>query len=209
MRGIVNTLKSRWKSIGALIILYYILKIVLAFTVAKFAGLWLIAEDPVGPADLMVVLSPSSVAHRDIATDLYQNGLAKKILIPDLTLDALDADDPSEVEEPWVDVGAFSMAFPSGVVETLSPNNLEDLVRQLTGYMVEHSLRSAIVLAPSEKTRRIKIILEEDTENTGFRFAMLPVAEGNYNPEEWYLSTHGIKIVVSEYFEVARVLLSD
>ena len=195
---------SRWLRIVALLLIVWVI-------VAWLAARFLIVDKPLSHADVIVVLSGSSVYTERTrrAAEYYRQGLGQRIL---LTNDNLRAEwSSAEQRNPFFYELARTKLIDSGVpsdrVEILAApvTNTYDEAQALRDYALERKLRSLLVVTSAYHSRRALWTLNRVFANSGIEIGMQSVENGEQSPRPltWWLYPRGWQMVVGEYVKNA------
>jgi len=184
----------------------------------RAAGGALVADDPLGPADIIVVASDADGAGVLEAADLVHDGVATRV--------AVFADPPDPVIDrefmrrgiPYEDVGARSTRqlralgvetieqIPRAVVGT------EDEGRVLPEWCDQHRFRSVVVVSTADHSRRLRRVLRRSMKGHQTTVMVRRARFSSFDPERWWRSREGIRTGVVEIqkllLDVARHPLS-
>ena len=200
---------ARWLRLVALLLIVWVI-------VAWLAARLLIVDTPLNQADVIVVLSGSSVyterTHR--AAEYYRQGLGQRIL---LTNDNLRGEwSSSEQRNPFFYERArdnlLLLGVPEDRVEVIPQpvTNTYDEAEALRQNAVAHGLRSLLVVTSAYHSRRALWTLERVFGGTGIAISLQSVETGEQTPSPftWWLHFRGWRMVVGEYVKNAYYRLS-
>ena len=200
---------ARWLRLVALLLIVWVI-------VAWLAARFLIVDTPLNQADVIVVLSGSSVYTERTrrAAEYYRQGLGQRIL---LTNDNLRGEwSSAEQRNPFFYELARTKLIDSGVpsdrVEILSVpvTNTYDEALALRDYALARKLRSLLVVTSAYHSRRALWTLNRVFASTGIEIGVQSVENGEQSPRPltWWLYPRGWKMVVGEYVKNAYYRLS-
>lgn len=198
-----------WFRLIALLLIVWVL-------VAWLAARFLIVDTPLNRADVIVVLSGSSVYGERTrrAADYYRQGLGQHIL---LTNDNLRGEwSSAEQRNPFFYERARTSLIDAGVpsdrVEILAVpvTNTYDEAQALRDYALARKLRSLLVVTSAYHSRRALWTLNRVFANTGIEIGVQSVENGEQTPRPltWWLYPRGWQMVVGEYVKNAYYRLS-
>ncbi len=178
-------------------------------------GRFLVVEDPVQPADAIVVLSGSVPDRVMEAVDLYQEGVAPRIVLtrapefPGLsTLRArggrlLDHHEQnrSVAEQLGVPPAAVSL------VPTIAASTLAE-AREIVRYLGEERLRTVLVVTSKLHARRARMTLRQ-LAGDGVRIVVRPSRYDPFAPDDWWRHRAWTRRLVIEYLKLLNYLLID
>jgi hypothetical protein len=172
--------------------------------ILRVAGGLLVAEDPLGSADIIVVATDADGAGVLEAADLVHGGVATRV--------AVFADPPDPVVDreflrrgvPYEDVGARSTRqlralgvetieqIPRAVVGT------EDEGRVLPEWCDQHGFRSVVVVATADHTRRLRRVLRRSMGGHQTRVMVRRARYSPFDPDRWWGTREGIRTGIVE-----------
>jgi hypothetical protein len=184
--------------------------------ILRAAGLALVAEDPVGPADIVVVATGADGAGVLEAADLVQYGVAPRV--------AVFADPPDPVVDreflrrgvPYEDAAARSvrqlraLGVPAAAIEEIprSVAGTEDEGRALPAWCAERRFRSVLVVTTSDHSRRLRRLLRRSMQGHATRVGVRASRYSQFDPHRWWATREGIRTGIVELqkllFDVAR-----
>ena len=157
------------------------------------ADLWIVS-DPISRADAIVVLGGGLATRPFEAAELWQRGLADKILIS------------QPPEERAVSIGAMpshselnreillKLGVPAGVIETFGTanKNTRDEAVALREW-AERNAASAFII-PSEifPARRVRWIFRREFFGTAVRIEVPSIEPPDYTRRDWWKTEHGV-----------------
>lgn len=177
-------------------------------TVLRAAGWTLVFEQPVGPADVIVLSIGSGGAGALEAADLVHSGVAKRV--------AVFAEPPSaEGDEftrrglPYEDMAARQIRQlrtlgVTDVVEISSVSGTESEGQALPQWSDEHHFRSIVVVATKDHSRRLRRMLDRDMKAHPTQVRVRAARYSNFDPDRWWETRGGVRI---EIVELQKLLL--
>ena len=156
------------------------------------AHLWIVS-DPISPADAIVVLSGGLATRPFEAAELWQRGLADKILISQ----------PSE--ERSVSIGAMpshselnreillKLGVPGGVIETFGTanQNTRDEAVSLREWAERNAASAFIIPTEIFPARRVRWIFRREFSGTAVKIVVLSF-DSPFTRREWWKTEHGV-----------------
>src|SRR5262245_37949454 len=157
------------------------------------AHLWIVS-DPISPADAIVVLSGGLATRPFEAAELWQRGLADKILISQ----------PSK--ERAVSVGAMpshselnreillKLGVPGGVIKTFGTanKNTRDEAAALRGRAARTAPSAFIMPTEFFPARRVRWIFRRELFGTPVKIEVLSFDHPDFTRREWWKTEHGV-----------------
>ena len=175
--------------------------IVILLAVFITAGKYLVYQDPLEPADVIVILSGNDESRVTAAADLYHQGYASNIMLTNTGNTFGELSQPYSMlqKEQLQDLG-----IPDGgiYIAEFQAKNTGQEATGIVNKMYDLGFSSAIIVTDSWHTRRVKTIFSDTFSNTGFRFSVYPVPDSGYNKYFWWLTPSGWKDTVSEYIRL-------
>lgn len=201
--------RTKWFGRAALLLIVWVIG---AWLAARF----LIVQSPLNQADVIVVLSGSSVYRERTrrAAEFYRQGLGQRIL---LTNDNLRGEwSSAEQRNPFFYELARARLLEAGVpsdrVEVLEVpvTNTYDEAQALKDYALAHKLGSVLVVTSAYHSRRAGWTLDRVFAKTGIKIGVQSVENGEQTPRPltWWFYPRGWKMVVGEYFKNAYYRLA-
>jgi hypothetical protein len=177
--------------------------------VLRAAGRTLIVDDPIAPADMIVVSLDSGGAGVLEAADLVKGGIASRVAV---------FSDPSSVEErefirrgiPYEDSAARQVRQLQslGVADVLRIPSLEagtdNAGRALPAWCEEHRVESIVLIATSDHSRRLRRVVDRYMKGHPTRVSIRPSRYSGFDPDGWWHSRAGVR---TEIVELQKLVL--
>ena len=176
--------------------------------VLRAAGWALVANEPIAPADIIVLSLDSGGAGALEAADLVQSGVSKRVAVVD--------DPPSGVDHefirrglPYEDAGArqirqLTTLGVTDVVQIYGIDGTEGEGKVLPQWCDEHHLRSIVVVATKDHSRRLRRVLDRVMKGHPTHVAVQAARYSIFDPDRWWETRSGIRI---EIVELQKLLL--
>jgi hypothetical protein len=177
--------------------------------VLRAAGAALVVDEPVAPADIIVIALDSGGAGALQAADLVQSGIATRV--------AVFADPPSGEDLefirrglPYEDLAARQIRQLKwlGVTDVVQiPINeagSEDEGQVLAPWCDQHEVRSIVFVAARDHSRRIRRLLSRDIKGLRTRVTVQAERYSSFNPDRWWETRTGIR---TEIVELEKLVL--
>jgi hypothetical protein len=175
----------------------------------RAAGWVLVVNDPVEVADVIVLAYDDDSAGMLEAADLVHSGVATRV--------AIFADAPDRVDRefirrgvPYEDTAARAVrklkALGVGNIEQI-PNTVhgtEDIARVLPDWCEQQSLRSVLLVSPSDHSRRLRRVLRRAMKDHHARVTIRSARYSVFDPDRWWESHDAIR---TELVEFEKLLL--
>ncbi len=175
--------------------------IVILLAVFIAAGRYLVYQDPLEPADVIVILSGNDESRVTAAAELYHQGYGANIMLTTTGNTFGEYNQPYSMlqKEQLQDLG-----IPEGgiYIAEFQAKNTGQEATGIINKMYDLGFNSAIIVTDSWHTRRVKTIFSDSFSNTGFRFTVYPAPGSDYNKNFWWLTPSGWKDTVSEYIRL-------
>ncbi len=184
-------------------------------------GAYLIVEEPLEPADLLVVIS-GTLPEIHYGLDLYHKGYAKKILfLGHFPVElAVISKEPFEVmEKPWDEIAAH-MAIQAGVpadallFSDAFDNSTYARVVSLVRTAQANDQRSLIIVTSPTHSRRVGLSARHILQGAPPTFRLAPTPQRYYpepyrfNLDTWWLDENHPKMLFDEYTKLAYYWLN-
>src|ERR1700684_516796 len=172
---------------------------VLAF---RGAGRWLVREDALGPADVIVVLSGSMPARAEQAAVLFHSGYAHQIWVsqpvsPGAELEAMgihylgeeDFNRAVLIHEgvPEADVSIFRQPIV----------NTEQEIEEISAQMRREGKTSVMIVTSAQHTRRVRALWRK-LAGDDLRLIVRAAPQDPFDADHWWRDTHDALAVVRE-----------
>ena len=199
--------RRRRAGIGLLAILA--LLVVIGVVVFLNAGHWLVREDPLGKADVIVVLSGGLPFRAESAAGIFESGYAPAVWVskpggPQEELAALGIHFVGEEEyncEILVQEGVPDSAiqiFPDAVVNT------QDEVEEISREMRRDGKHTVIIVTSPQHTRRVKALWRKLVGDDP-RLIVRAAPGDPFDAEHWWRNTQDVLAVVRESLGLLNV----
>jgi len=172
------------------------------------AGWALVANEPLMPADVIVLSLDSGPAGALEAADLVQSGISKRV--------AVFVDPPNEEDRefirrgvPYDDVAARQMSRlrslgVTDVVQIARVDGTQSEGQVLPSWCDEHQLGSIVVVATKDHSRRLRRVLDRAMKGHPTRVTVQPARYSNFAPDRWWETRGGIR---TELIELQKLFL--
>ncbi|MCS6875173.1 MAG: YdcF family protein [Pyrinomonadaceae bacterium] len=183
--------------------------------VSPFLAEWLIVETPLERAEAIFVLGGSAayLERTEKAASIYKQGIARKIFLTD------DGEESgwSEIKQrnpTFVELAKENLIL-NGVreedIQILSPKvtNTSEEITLILKTARDKNLTSIYVVTSAYHTRRVKVIFSHKAVNV--RVGILHAETGWQMPQPqfWWLSVFGWKVVAGEYIKICHFLIAN
>ena len=173
------------------------------------AGRALVASDPIGPADVIVVPKWTGEAGALEAAELSRNGISPRVAIlvgpQTASTEQLIRRGVVSPSEDWI----------TRLIRTLGVTAVEEIPNVVNGTEAEgeilpewcdrNYLRTVAVVTTSDHSRRVRRILRRTMKGRGVRIVIVPARYSDFDPDRWWETRNGVRTEVVE----AEKLLFD
>jgi hypothetical protein len=176
--------------------------------VLRAAGWALVVNEPVVSADIIVLSLDSGGAGALEAADLVQSGISKRV--------AVFMDPPSGADHefirrrlPYEDAGArqirqLRLLGVTDVVQISRIDGTEDEGQVLPRWCDEHHLRSIVMVATKDHSRRARRVLDRVMKGHPTRVTVHSARYSSFDPDRWWETRGGVR---TEIIELQKLLL--
>jgi uncharacterized SAM-binding protein YcdF (DUF218 family) len=196
--------RARWAPL-----LIVVLAVAIGMMAFRDAGYWLVREDPLAKADVIVVLSGGMPYRANGAASLFKSRYAPEVWV-------------SRPEGPQQDLAALGIHFigeeeynreilvHQGVPEaqiTILPDiiiNTQQEVNEIVREMRRTGKHTAIIVTSPEHTRRVKALWNKLAGNDP-RLIVRSAPDDPFVPKQWWGNTRDALAVMREYMGLLNV----
>ena len=209
----ISSRRPRWGSIPLIVLALVAAAIVAVVSVRKpvlrAAGWALVVDEPVAPADIIVMSLDSGGAGALEAADLVQRGIATRV--------AVFADPPSgedlefiRRDLPYEDASARQIRQLRwlGVTDVVqiprTDAGTEGEGQVLPPWCDLHEFRSMVFVVARDHSRRIRRVLNRVMKGHPTRITVQPARYSSFDPDRWWETRSGIR---TEIVELQKLVL--
>jgi hypothetical protein len=170
-------------------------------------GSALVCDEPLRPADIVIVPGWTQDAGALEAGDLVRSGLAPRVAV--LVAHA----DPAMQELRRRGVLSATELWPTRLIRTLGVSAVEEIAVSVEGtdaegpvladWLVRHNLRTAIVVSTADHSRRLRRILDRSMRRTPVTTIVRVARFSSFEPEGWWRTRSGWRVAVVELEKLA------
>jgi hypothetical protein len=162
-----------------------------------------VVNEPIGPADIIVVSLDSGGAGALEAADLVRDGIAKQV--------AIFTDPPSGEDWEYIRRG---LPYEDGSarqirqLRSLGVTNILEIPRfdagtegegqVLPGWCDQHDFRSVVFVAARDHSRRTKRVLDRAMQAHATRIVVRPEHYSSFDPKRWWETRTGVRTAIIE-----------
>jgi uncharacterized SAM-binding protein YcdF (DUF218 family) len=193
---------SRFLKVVAVLLIIAAVLVALHRPLLTAAAGWLIVDDPLERADVIVVLAGGAGAERvRQAADLYHQGYAPRVLLSggETTLGI------PETEILRRQALAHSIPDSALLFEPASTSTYEQ-ARDLRPQLERLGARRAIVVTSSYHTRRTRYLFRKVFSGSPVEIRVFPVQRDIFNPDQWWTREWDTERVALEYIKLVLAL---
>jgi hypothetical protein len=177
--------------------------------VLRAAGWALVVNEPVAPADIIVVSLDSGGAGVLEAADLVQSHIATRVAV---FTDPPSGEDHEFIRRglPYEDAGArqIRQLRSLGVADVVqiprTDAGTEGEGQVLPPWCDQHQFRSIVFVAARDHSRRLRRVLDRVMKGHSTRVTVRPEHYSNFDPDRWWETRGGIR---TEVVELQKLLL--
>ena len=175
----------------------------------RAAGWVLVVDDPVEPADIVVVAVDADGAGVLEAADLVHSGIATRV--------AVFADPPDQVDREFLRRGLpyeDAAAQRTRQLRSLGVTAIEQIPRAVPGTEAEaevlpdwcdqHQFRSVVIVNARDHSRRLRRVLHRSMKGHTTKVTVRPARYSVFDPDRWWETRTGIR---TEIIELQKLLL--
>jgi hypothetical protein len=171
--------------------------------VLRAAGWALVVNEPVTPADIIVVSLDSGGAGALEAADLVQNGIATRVAV---FTDPPSGEDHEFIRRglPYEDAGARQIRQLGwlGVTDVVqiptTQAGTEGEGQVLPQWCDQHQFRSIVFVAARDHSRRLRRVLDRVMKGHPTRVTIRAESYSSFDPDRWWETRGGIRIGIVE-----------
>ena len=171
--------------------------------VLRNAGWALVVNEPVAPADIILISSDSGDAGTLEAADLVQSGIATRV--------AVFADPPSGDDHEFIRRGLPYEDRAARQIRQLRWLGVTDVVQipvtevgteaegqVLPPWCDQHQVRSSVFVASTDHSRRLRRVLDRVMKGHPTRLTVRPARYSNFDPDRWWETRAGVRTEITE-----------
>ena len=172
--------------------------------ILRGAGWALVASDPIGPADVIVVAVDADGAGVLEAADLVHNDIATRV--------AIFADPPDGMDREFIRRGIpydDEAERSARQLMSLGVTTVEQIPRAVTGtedegqvllnWCDEHQFNSVVVVSNTDHSRRLRRVLHRSMMNRRIKLMVRTAYYSDFDPNRWWESRSGIRTEIVEF----------
>jgi hypothetical protein len=177
--------------------------------VLRTAGWALVVNEPVAPADIIVISPDAGGAGTLEAADLVQSGIATRV--------AVFADPPSGDDHEFIRRGLPYEDGAARQIRQLRWLGVTDVVQiprtdvgtegeaqVLPPWCDQHQFRSIVVVAARDHSRRLRRVLDRAMKGHPTRVTVRAERYSNFDPDRWWETRGGVR---TEIIELQKLVL--
>ena len=206
----MSSRQPRWVPILALVAL--VAATIVAVTsvresLLRAAGWALVINEPIAPADIIVLSVDSGGAGALEAADLVQSGIATRV--------AVFSDPPTGEDHEFIRRGLFYEDAAARQICQLGWLGVTDVVQiprteaeteagtegegqLLPPWCDQHQFRSVVLVTTRDHSRRFRRVLNRVMKGHPTRVTVQPARYSSFEPDRWWKTRGGVRIEISE-----------
>jgi predicted protein tyrosine phosphatase len=174
----------------------------------RAAGWALVVNEPVAPAEIIVVSAESMGAGALEAADLMQSGIATRV--------AVFADPPSAEDHEFLRRGLPYEDGAARQIRQLRSLGVTDVVQiprsdvgtESEGHVLplwcdQHQVRSIVFVAAKDHSRRLRRVLDRVLKGHRTRVTVQPARYSSFDPDSWWETRDGVRTEIVELQKLA------
>ncbi len=177
--------------------------------VLRAAGWALVVNEPVAPADVIVVSPDSGGAGALEAADLVHSGIATRVAV---FIDPPSGEDHEFIRRglPYEDAGArqIRQLRSLGVTDVVqiprTDAGTEGEGEVLPPWCDQHQFRSIVFVAARDHSRRVRRVLDRVMKGHATRVTVQPARFSSFDPDRWWETRVGVR---TEIVELQKLVL--
>jgi hypothetical protein len=177
-------------------------------TILRAAGWTLVVNEPIAPADIIVLALDSGGAGALEAADLTKSGISNRVAV---FKDPPSGEDYEFIRRglPYEDAGArqirqLKSLGVADVAEISRIDGSESEGQALPLWCDEYHFRSIVVVATKDHSRRLRRILDRTMRGHPTRVMIQPARYSSFDPDRWWKTRGGVR---TEVIELQKLLL--
>jgi hypothetical protein len=169
----------------------------------RAAGWALVVNEPVAPADIIVIALDSGGAGALEAADLVQSGIATRV--------AVFTDPPSGEDHEFIRRGLPYENASARQIRQLRWLGVTDVMQiprtnagtegegqVLPPWCDQHQFRSIVFVATSDHSRRLRRVLDRVMKGHPTRVAVRSARYSSFDPDRWWETRSGVRTEITE-----------
>jgi len=211
VQGVISR-RRRWVQILTVVVLAWMMAVwipAIRHSILRAAGWALVVNDPVEPADIILLAFDPSGAGALEAADLVHSGVATRV--------AVFADPPDSVDREFIRRGVAyedAAARSTRQLRSLGVTSVEQIPKAVAGTEAEsralrdwcdrNRFRSIVVVSSPDHSRRLRRGLLRSLKGNETRITVRPARHSQFDPDRWWETRDGIR---TEVIELEKLLL--
>ena len=202
--------KTKPANRSRLIALIFVLALLVSGTfAARHAGRWLVREDPLSKADVIVVLSGGLPFRAEAAADLFRLGYVPEVWVtqPDSPAPELHELGIHYLgEEHYSREVLIQRGVPESAIQVLPDTivNTEQEVDEITRELRRTGKTTVIIVTSPQHTRRVRALWKKIARGGGQTLIVRAAPEDPFDADHWWKNTRDAFAVVREYMGLAN-----
>jgi len=199
---------ARWRSLWLAAVVAVVALIAGAVVAVQGAGRWLIREDALAPADVIVVLSGSMPYRAEEAARIFRLGYAHEAWVtrPESPTEELASVGITFVgDEEYSRQTMIRLGVPAASVRILPGTvvDTEQEVELVAREMRHQGKRRALIVTSLQHTRRVRVLWDR-LAGKGLEATVRGAPQDSFDGAHWWRNTHDAYSVAREFLGLAN-----
>jgi hypothetical protein len=207
----LRSIGPRWVRILAVVALACLVIAVvsgLRGPILRSAGWALVVDDPLEPADIIVVTVAASGAGLLEAADLVRRGISQRVAVfaeapSALDLELLRRGIPFEPDSARSVRSLKTLGVPAVEEIPSAPDGSEGEAEAIADWSTQRQFRAIVVVSATDHSRRLRRLLHRSMKNHRITVMVRPSRRFGFDPDRWWETRGGIR---TEIFELQKLL---
>ncbi len=171
------------------------------FLIVWSMGAFLIAEDPLVNADVIVLLSGGKEDRLMEAVRLFEDGYGQRIILTQTDQDRLDPETNRAVEKMYSVINQGISQENVMLAKEVATSTYEE-AQAVFAEMQYFGVGSCTVVTDAFHSRRTKIIFNDAFRGSGLKVFIHPVENQWYRGIDWWTHSEGWQVMISEWIKL-------
>jgi hypothetical protein len=201
--------RSRILLATGVIVLAVVVSGVFRRPILRSAGWLLVIEEPMHPADVIVITSDAAGAGVLEAADLVREDVASRVAIFSANQDAADREfirrgiqNEDGATIAMRQLRALGVAAIEQIPRTVSGTEDEGVV--LSDWCQRHQVRAVVVVSTTDHSRRIRRVLRRSLGGQQITVIVRPARHSTFDADRWWETRTGVR---TEIIELQKLML--
>lgn len=175
-----------------------------ARTFLEYLGGNLVLKNNISTSDIIVVLGGGSIQRVRTAAQLYQKGIAHKLLIyRNISRNKfINTNKPSTIQEA-IRLGVNM----NDIIHQNTPRTTREEAVNFSKIVIKFDFRSATIITDPYHMRRVNTLFQHFIDKSEFRINLYSTGREQFNPNIWWHKNEDTHNLISEYLALMETLL--